>query len=446
MPGDRAGVFVRRAAPGEGANRWRIRVPWAADATVDAVQAFGVEMVHVPTGAFELGTTRSLTGRRESTSRNWLAGTPPAPLSALFQVDPDGEDLYGGTYPVTSEAPIAIGTESGDLYYIDAPFLPDDFSSGDQAGTLSADFPKGYQGFYQMKYEVTEQQYVDFLNGLSDTQARRRWGAEAGRLPPSRLRHTITRDDGRYRTRRPHRAAGYLSWADALAWADWMGLRPMTGLEFEKSARGPEPATFRAFVWGVNETSAADAFVLTRRLLAPDSTLAATEGGNERTNGNVHIALRPTFEGADNFCTPGGNYFPNRTPCRELQGGDAGWGPLRVGIHGVASGGDRVAAGAGYYGAMDLGGNVDEQVVTLGHRQGRAFRGTHGDGRLTASGIATNADWHADADTLFFGYRGAGWTSHPNHARTADRFGALQSKGRARSYSAGFRAVRTAPE
>ena len=155
---------------------------------------------------------------------------------------------------------------------------------------------------------------------------------------------------------------------------------------------------------------------------------------------------RPTFESADNFCTPGGNYFPDRTPCRELQGGDAGWGPLRVGIHGVASGGDRVAAGAGYYGAMELSGNVAEQVVTLGHPQGRAFQGTHGDGRLTASGIATNADWHAHAGTLFFGYRGAGWTSHPNHARTADRFGALQSKGRVRSYSAGFRAVRTAPE
>jgi hypothetical protein len=92
---------------------------------------------------------------------------------------------------------------------------------------------------------------------------------------------------------------------------------------------------------------------------------------------------------------------------------------------------------------MELSGNVAEQVVTLGHPQGRAFRGTHGDGRLTAAGQATNADWHADADTLFFGYRGAGWTSHPNHARTADRFGALQSKGRARSYSAGFRAVRT---
>jgi len=445
VPSDRMGFFVHRAARGEGANHWRIQVPWAADAggRVTGVRAFGVEMVHVPTGTFELGTTRSLTGRKEARGPGFRPGTPPAPLSALFRADPDGEDFYGGPYPVRSEAPISIGTDAGDLYYIDARFLRNDFTSGDQTGPLAAGFPKGYAGFYQMKYEVTEQQYVDFLNGLSPEQAQRCWSVDAGDLAPSRLRHTITQEDGRYQTAHPLRAASLLSWEDALAWADWMGLRPMTELEFEKSARGPEPATFREFVWAVNETAADDAFALTRRILDPDGTLAATEDGDERTDGNVHIALRPTFDGADNFCTPGGNYFPNRTPCRELQGGDGGWGPLRVGIHGVASGGDRVAAGAGYYGAMDLGGNLAEQVVTVGHPQGRAFRGTHGDGRLTASGRATNAGWHADADTLFFARRGAGWTSHPNHARTADRFGALSDAGRVRSYASGFRAVRS---
>jgi formylglycine-generating enzyme required for sulfatase activity len=450
VPDDRVGFFVYRAMRGEGDNHWRVRVSWTAAGgtnagAIEAVAAFGVEMVRVPTGEFELGTTRSLTERRESTSRDWLAGTPPAPLSALFRVDPGGEDRYGGPYPVTSEDPISIGTDAGDLYYMDARFL-EDFSSGDQRGTLRADFPKGYRGFYQMKHEVTEQQYVDFLNGLSAEQARQRWAADpggAGGIPPSRYRHTIALKGGRYRTARPRRAASYLSWQNALAWADWMGLRPMTGLELEKSARGPEPAQFRAFVWGVTELGASDHFVLDRRILDPAGGLAAAEDGDERANGNVHVQLRPTFEGADNYCTPGGNYFPYRTPCRELQGGDGGWGPLRVGIHGVGSGGDRVAAGAGYYGAMDLGGNLLEQVVTLGHPQGRGFRGTHGDGGLSAEGRATNADWHTDADTLVYGYRGAGWTSHPNHARTADRFGALQRGGTRRSPSVGFRAVRT---
>jgi hypothetical protein len=222
-----------------------------------------------------------------------------------------------------------------------------------------------------------------------------------------------------------------------------MGLRPMTGLEFEKSARGPEPAQFREFIWGVTELGSDNHFVLDRRILDPDGRPAATEDGDERVDGNVHVQLRPTFEGADNFCTPGGNYFPYRTACRTLEGGDGGWGPLRVGIHGVGSGGDRVAAGAGYYGAMDLGGNLLEQVVTLGHPQGRAFRGTHGDGRLGPQGRATNPDWHADTDTSAYATRGAGWPSHPNHARTADRFSGLLRGGTRRSPAVGFRAVRT---
>jgi hypothetical protein len=450
VPDDRVGFFVYRDSRGQGANHWRLRVPWAAADEADAdairgVEALGVEMVRVPTGGFQAGTTRSLSARRTQGKLDWRPGTSPAPLSALFQVDPDGEDLYGGPYPVTSEAPISIGTDAGDLYYLDAPFLDKfDFSSGDGAGTLPAAFPKGYQGFYQMKYEVTERQYVAFLNGLSEAQARRRWSADAGEIPPSRLRNTITRRDGSYRTARPHRAAGYLSWQDALAWADWMGLRPMTGLEFEKSARGPEPARFREFVWGVREVGGDDHFVLDRRILSADGSLAETETGDERVDGNVHLSLRPTFDGADNYCTPGGdNYYPYRTPCRELRGGDAGWGPLRVGIHGVGSGGSRVAAGAGYYGTMDLGGNVSEQVVTLGHPQGRAFRGSHGDGRLGPGARATNPDWRARADTSAFATRGAGWTSHPNHARTADRFSGLLRGGTERSAARGFRAVRT---
>ena len=447
VPEDRVGFFVHRAAPGEGANHWRIRVPWTAEAAdrVTGVRAFGVEMVHVPTGAFEAGTARSLRDRKAARGDGWIRFTPPAPLSALFRADPDGEDVYGGPYSVTSEAPIAIGPEAGNLYYLDARFLSDDFTSGDKTGTLGVGFPKGYAGFYQMKYEVTQQQYVDFLNGLSPEQAQRRAVPHSltQRLPNAR--YSITKRGSRFQTAHPHRAASHVSWEDGLAWADWMGLRPMTELEFEKSARGPEPVRLREFVWGTTEQRA-DGFAFDERILASGGALATAEDGTERVDGNIHIFMRPD-EGVDNLCTPGGdNHHPWYPACRSLSGGEAGWGALRVGIHGVDPEGDRVAAGAGYYGAMELSGNVAEQVVTLGHPQGRSFQGTHGDGRLTASGIATNADWHADAGTLFFGYRGAGWTSHPNHARTADRFGALQSKGRVRSYSAGFRAVRTAPE
>ena len=447
VPVDRTGLFIHRAAPGEGDNRWRIRVPWSLsdgsdEGAVERVAALGVEMVYVPTGAFELGTVRSFSDRSVPTTR----GSGTAPINALFRADPAGEDRFGGSYPVTSEAPIEIGPDRGQLYYIDAQITGVDTYSGDQTGTLAAGFPKGYQGFYQMKYEVTEQQYVAMLNRLSPDQARRRYDRsirESGR-PPAAYRHTIAFDDGRYRTRRPHRAASFLSWTDALAWADWMGLRPMTGLEFEKSARGPEAPSFREFVWGVSEIDAPEHYRVDRRLLDPDGTLAPTENGDERVDGNVHV-LMLHYDSAADVCRPEGpNYRPGYYGCRTFEGGDGGRGPLRVGVHGVDSGGDRVAAGASHYGAMELGGNLHEQVVTLGHPQGRAFRGTHGDGRLTPTGGATNPDWRPDADEHVFAYRGGSWRAHENHARTADRFYGFERGGTDRSSTNGFRAVRTA--
>ena len=446
VPGDRIGMFIHRAAPGEGDNRWRVRVPWSQTSSdggaVESVVALGVEMVYVPTGDFQLGTVRSLRDRAVPTTR----GSGTAPINALFRADPEGEDRFGGPYPVTSEAPIEIGPARGQLYYIDAEITGVDTYSGDQTGTLAAGFPKGYQGFYQMKYEVTEQQYVAMLNLLSPDQAQRRYDLsvrESGR-PPAAYRHTIDYEDGRYRTRRPQRAANFLSWTDALAWADWMGLRPMTGLEFEKSARGPEAPAFREFVWGVSEIDSPEHYRVDRRILDPDGTLAGGENGDERVDGNVHV-LMLHYDSAKDVCRPDGpNYRPGHYGCRTFEGGDGGRGPLQVGIHGVRSGGDRVAAGASYYGAMELGGNLHEQVVTLGHPQGRAFRGTHGDGRLTPAGDATNADWRPDAENHVFAYRGGSWRAHENHARTADRFYGFEQGGTVRASTNGFRAVRTA--
>jgi hypothetical protein len=53
----------------------------------------------------------------------------------------------------------------------------------------------------------------------------------------------------------------------------------------------------------------------------------------------------------------------------------------------------RDVIGASFYWVMDLAGSVWERVVTFGHPRGRAFRGTHGDGRITQYGQATNEVW-----------------------------------------------------
>ena len=59
---------------------------------------------------------------------------------------------------------------------------------------------------------------------------------------------------------------------------------------------------------------------------------------------------------------------------------------------------------------MDLAGSVWERVVTIGDPVGRAFKGTHGDGRLSNYGFATNQDWpKGNLETGGYGYRGGGF-------------------------------------
>ena len=66
--------------------------------------------------------------------------------------------------------------------------------------------------------------------------------------------------------------------------------------------------------------------------------------------------------------------------------------------------------GSSYYWVMDLSGSLWERVVSIGHPNGRAFIGSHGDGILSEDGKATNPDWPpADENSGGVGYRGGGF-------------------------------------
>ncbi len=53
----------------------------------------------------------------------------------------------------------------------------DDFNDA-TARSLPAAFPKGYAAFYIMKYEISQEQYVGFLNKLTQTQQTARTGIQ----------------------------------------------------------------------------------------------------------------------------------------------------------------------------------------------------------------------------------------------------------------------------
>ena len=209
------GMFVRRAEYGVGTVKaTKITAVWDFRAnkgitkdTKVRVQAFGIEMVYVSEGPFDLGS----------------GGTEPF----RFYRYTDGTQ-HRLPYRVTSAGAIPTGRQEGKLWA--RGYEPED------GGEIPAAFPNGYAAIYCMKYHISKGQYAGFLSTLNPEQAQVRYVAKSG----------ITRSgespNYTYSSGFPYRSCGGLSWADGVAFGAWAGLRPMTELEFEKVSRGPMEA------------------------------------------------------------------------------------------------------------------------------------------------------------------------------------------------------------
>jgi formylglycine-generating enzyme required for sulfatase activity len=366
------GAFVYRSSDGTGTFtstglklRWDYGADGIAGGTNVEVKVFAIEMVRVLEGAFNVGGGGGV-GNSHFTSTTIStvnATTAPSGTGSL-----GGE---AGGYPTGQTAP------------------------------ANASWPNGYGAFYCMKYEGTQQQYVDFLNTLTQTQA------DARKANESTYRYAITGTTvGIYATTNPNVACNFISWADDAAYADWSGLRPMTELEFEKACHGPLAAVVGEYAWG------------TADIAGSAYTLSNAGASNEGI--------------ATNYSTTAGNAMYSTTK------GTIG-GPVRVGIFSNGTSG-RVSAGASYWGIMELSGNVYERPVTIANEKGRAFTGTHGDGVLASSGDANAATWPGtDADGA--GLRGGSWGDGIGNLKVSDRVLAGTSYS-IRNLGSGFRAVR----
>jgi formylglycine-generating enzyme required for sulfatase activity len=304
-----------------------------------------------------------------------------------------GEFREGGTtgepFLVDAQGTIALGSEAGELDWAEEGF------SGTPEGSTDPGFPTGFGAFYVMKYELTQGQYAAFLNTLTQEQANNRryyeWGA----------RFALEGDAvGEYWSWLPHVPLNFATWADGAAFADWAGLRPMTELEFEKAARGPLDPVPDEYAWGSTE-----------------------------------IRFAQWLEDAD-------THFETASPSdANTNVGSMGY-PIRVGAF-AAPGKSRENAGTGYYGALDLTGNLWENVVTIGLPEGRAFSGQHGDGALDGWGDA-NVDGWPGPSALGAGFRGGDFADGEDRARTSDRIDVAQEKAWHDGHH-GWRGVRTAP-
>ncbi|TSA25241.1 hypothetical protein D4R71_05615 [bacterium] len=357
--------------------RWNYGIDEVADDAIVDVKVFAIEMVYITEGAFYVGDTDNS-------------------LTNCFY---EGSTTH--EFQITSENEITVANTSGNLYYDQG------YSNwgGDQSGPIPADFPKGYQAFYCMKYEISQGQYVDFLNTLTSTQDGNR--SIQGETDYTTYRGTICGYAGIHIATRPDRACNYLSWADDAAYSDWAGLRPMTELEFEKICRGGTlNAVNDEYAWGTTYVKAA-------------KIISGTEDGTETI----------TTAGANCCCS-----------YTIFTGGDGGRGPLRCGIF-ATSGSSREQSGASYYGVMEMSGSVYERPVTLGNSTGRAFTGTNGDGVLASNGDANVSTWPG-INASGAGSRGGGWADSPGGLNVAYRFSAAKPDAIRDKYN-GFRSART---
>ncbi|MGZ5280774.1 MAG: SUMF1/EgtB/PvdO family nonheme iron enzyme [Bacteroidia bacterium] len=394
---DQKGIFLKRKHQGTGHIQNReITLEWASYLPQGSYdfKVFAIEMVWVNEGSFYVGDAAS-----QSRFRNGDSDQP---------------------FHITGNQKIPVGKASSML---------NDTGKFAPTQDIPATYPKGYNGFYCMKYEMSQQQYVDFLNCLSYKQQQKRTATSPASIKGTSAlnsflanRNGIVIETPGEAFSRPAlygsnakndnvfnasddaqtRACNFLNWADLAAYLDWVALRPLTEFEFEKVCRGPINPVKLEFAWGTDKV--VDANTLQNDGAEDESV---TEKGNAVTGLASH-----------------GYYGP--------QGG------LRTGFAATDATG-RVESGATYYGAMEMSGNLWEMCVTVNDK-GLEFDGESGDGELDENGNPNSKNWPA-LDGTGAGFRGGGWNSGVlpefRDLAVSDRFYAGQAPTQRRGTSGG---------
>jgi len=355
----------------------------AEDASVSNydIQVNALEMVYIPTESFYLG---------------------------------DGTSRYRFSDPDNGNSPVLINAAVMNIEALNTWFYQLRTNSG--SPNIANTFPNGYEAFWTMKYEISQEQYLQFLNTLSrpvqDERTQTNVDASQTSITNTFVMYNSSTIDSRngisvetsipsggeplrfkmdYNGNRVYNenddganiACNYISGYDVLAYLDWAALRPLTELEFEKMARGPHPQPF-----GYTEQKAWGTAIITEVTGITNAGMPNEQAAN---SGNGICVYN------NNASVPG---------------------PLRCGFAATASTTDRYSCGASYYGVYELSGNVSEPCMSFAWdiTHDDAFDGTSGDGLISATGNATQAGWPQGADGTLDGnnyliYRGGSFES-----------------------------------
>lgn len=427
VPSDKKGAFLQRSGNGEGSvNTTGLQFVWdyGADlganatgdrlATLSAIRVMAVETVYIPAGPFYLGDFIN------SYAVVFFPTAQPRDSDQLQNIGPYGCQILvrsnsvhalkvkiyipylQSTGPFDDSDNGVVGLIS---YFSDSPGQPasctgiwlhaDSSISIDRPteSNMNPNWPTGFKAFYYMRYEVSQAQYRDFLNSLAPTQAGNRY---IGSPNIAGARFGIKNDNGLYGCDLNNNSifnepsdgecipATCCSANDSLALNDWAAMRWVTEFEYEKAGRGPS---------------------------APVQYEAANAYG-----GAAVLPSSYTFVG-----------MANEAPANNTEAG--AWtlynirsltGPLRSGALATSSS-SRKKAMAGYYGNMDLSGNIMEDVISVGTSKGRSYTALHGDGVLAADGCHNVTDWPGGSSIPFEG--GSAWNIPLAYRAVAQRGG-----------------------
>jgi len=381
------GVFIYRKKNGSGNINWDgVKLKWnyeengINDINNVIIKVYAIEMVYVLKGAFKIGS-----GGNESSA---------------FYTYPNTTT----TFPITSEGTITVGQNNGNLCYAKYRYGDSYF------GVIPTEFPKGYNAFWCMKYEITQEQYVDFLNSLTRQQQKPRvWSDISGEKVANRyvMSNTSTvlyrsgiscnatigttdpvnfycdlngngipneKNDGQ------NISNTFMNWGDGAAYTDWAGLQPMTELQYEKACRGTLKPVSNEYAWGT-----VNRFIISSLVNAGMvNELPSNPEANVDTE-NPAAVQGPVRAG----------FFENPKATREQKG-------------------------TSFYGIADLSGNLFERCVTIGNAVGASYKGTLGDGEIDQTGYATNVDWPKNYGNGA-GFKGGSFYYGSGYARVSDR-------------------------
>ena len=294
--------------------------------------------------------------------------------------------------------------------------------------------------FYVMKYELSQGGYRDFLNSLTYSQQVNHTASlptsPSGTfaLAPStinyrnyiKIKTPAQLINGAYTpavygcdsdfnnvydelSDGENIACNFVNWVDHAAYLTWVGLRPLTEIEFEIAGRGIQYPAKNEYAWGNAELGDDQYFVF-------DAALNTEYVNNPEPNPKGNAIYEATVNSLNNLD-----------------------GPVRNGIFATASS-NRVKSGGSFFGVMEMSGNLRERVITTANVQGRFFN------KNTFPGTYLNDLGHAFLATSWPGarvdpvfpniidgsipalgliYRGGSWNDESFYLSVSDRSGPI---------------------